>query len=153
MWWKGRFPETVLEMRGVAHGFNQGLELMNDAMRLGTEAPTRLRKPVFKPLPPSKASAKERSTPTRKPQLQVEESTDITFRNLAEEYAARHDLIFLPLGRSHGTTGKPLFRISKGVDGRGGVTIYVGENAVFAQVEDGTFRAVSLEDMVKRAGA
>jgi tuftelin-interacting protein 11 len=45
-----------------------------------------------------------------------------------------------------------LFRISKGVDGRGGVTIYVGENAVFAQVEDGTFRAVSLEDMVKRAG-
>ena len=78
---------------------------------------------------------------------------DITFRSLAEEFAAQNDLVFLPLGRSDTKTGKPLFRVSKSVDGRRGVTVYVGESAVFVQGEDGNFRATSLDEMVKRAGA
>ncbi|WVQ93333.1 hypothetical protein IAU59_000401 [Kwoniella sp. CBS 9459] len=156
VWWKGRFPEAVLEMRGINHGFNSGLELMNEAMRLGSEAPSRLSKPVFEPLPPSKSVKSSQSTSARKPIANVraaEDAPDITFRSIAEDYAAQRDLIFLPIGKSHQQTGKPLFKVSKGVDGRGGVTVYVGEAAVFAQVEDGSFRAVSLEDMVKRAGA
>ncbi|WVF65686.1 hypothetical protein IAT40_000417 [Kwoniella sp. CBS 6097] len=157
VWWKGRFPEAVLEMRGINHGFNSGLELMNEAMQLGTDAPSKLRKPVFEPLPPSsKSSRSSKSTSNRKPIASVraaEDAPDITFRSIAEDYAAQRDLIFLPIGKSHQQTGKPLFKVSKGVDGRWGVTVYIGEAAVFAQVEDGSFRAVSLEDMVKRAGA
>jgi tuftelin-interacting protein 11 len=150
VWWKGRFPEAVLAMKGIAHIFNAGLELMHDAMRLGTDAPTKLRKPVFVPLLPSKSSSKttQLATPRR---VEAPVTTDITFRSLAEDYATQNDLIFLPVGRSHDKTGKPLFKVCKSVTGRGGVTVYVGENAVFAQVEDGTFKAVSLDDMVKRA--
>ena len=134
-------------MKGVSHGFNKGLELMNEAMRLGSDAPHKLRKPTFEPLSESKMGSKPK--PKAKPKSEV--PTDITFRSLAEDFAVQHDLIFLPVGRSHDRTGKPLFKVCKGVDGRGGVTVYVGEHAVFAQIDDGSFRAVTLEDMVKRA--
>jgi len=136
-------------MKGIAHGFNKGLQLMDEAMTLSPDAPARLRKPVFEPLPSSRSTPK--STPKAKPSVDV--PVDITFRTLAENFATENDLIFLPVGRSHDRTGKPLFKVSKGVDGKGGVTVYVGDNAIFAQVEDGSFRAVSLEDMVKRAKA
>lgn len=136
-------------MKGIAHGFNKGLELMDEAMKLGSDAPARLRKPVFESLPASKANPKS----TRRPKPTVEAQVDITFRSLAEDFATQHDLIFLPVGRSHDRTGKPLFKVCKGVDGRGGVMVYVGDNAVFAQTDDGSFRAVSLEDMAKRAMA
>ena len=78
---------------------------------------------------------------------------DITFRSLAEDFATQNDLVWVPLGRSHASTGKPLFRVAKNVTGKGGITVYVGENAVFAQGEDGSYRALSLDDMVKRASA
>jgi len=123
---------------------------MDEAMRLGPDAPSKLRKPTYGPLPPS-----SRSTPKPTPKAKPTNETpiDITFRSLAEDFASQHDLIFLPIGRSHDVSGKPLFKVCKGVDGRGGVMVYVGENAVFAQTEDGSFRAVSLEDMVQRAMA
>ncbi|WWC91342.1 uncharacterized protein L201_006285 [Kwoniella dendrophila CBS 6074] len=158
VWWKGRFPEAVLEMRGINHGFNSGLDLMDQAIKLGHEAPQRLVKPVFEPLPASSESSK--STKEKKSKNTTQEirrpiqdvTSEITFRSIAEDFASQHDLIFLPIGKSHDKTGKPLFKISKNVDGRGGVTVYIGDNAVFAQSEDGSYRAVSLEDMVKRAG-
>ncbi|WVR09168.1 hypothetical protein IAU60_006230 [Kwoniella sp. DSM 27419] len=154
VWWKSQFPQAVLDMRGVNHGFNSGLELMNQAMKLGIDAPANLQKPVFEALPPQPSKSSRSTSKTSKPTAAsrpAEAAPDITFRSIAEDFAAQHDLIFLPVGRSHQQTGKPLFKVSKGVDGRGGVTVYIGEAAVFAQVEEGEFRAVSLEDMVKRA--
>lgn len=133
-------------------------------MRLGATAPDRLSKPTYKPLPPTKSkhltstSTSKHSRPTSPAPIRLPtdisstDPTEITFRSLAEEAAAAKDLIFLPLGRSHAQTGKPLFRIAKGVDGKGGVTVYIGDNAVFLQGEDGGYRAVTLDDMVKRAG-
>ncbi|WVQ75429.1 hypothetical protein IAR50_005054 [Cryptococcus sp. DSM 104548] len=151
-WWKERFPEAVLDIPGVAHGFDSAIQLMGEAVSLGADAPSRLQKPVFKPLPHK--SSKASKTVKAKPAPAVAGANvvpDITFRSIAEDYAVQNDLIFMPVGRSHDKTGKPLFKVCKGVDGRGGVTVYVGENAVFAHMEDGEYRAVSLEDMVKRA--
>ncbi|KAK6904434.1 hypothetical protein I204_06962 [Kwoniella mangroviensis CBS 8886] len=159
VWWKGRFPEAVLEMPGINRGFNTGLELMDQAIRLGNDAPHKLVKPDFKPLPPSSKTTSSKSSKHKNTFQEIKRPlvesipTEITFRSIAEDFASQHDLIFLPIGKSHDKTGKPLFRISKNVDGRGGVTGYIGDNAVFAQGEDGDFRAVSLEDMIKRAGA
>lgn len=136
-------------MSGVSHGFNSGLSLMQDAMRLGADAPTKLRKPVYEPLKSSSLKSKT-SKVTTIPKAETT-PTDITFRSLAEDVAAQNDLVFFPVGRSHDQTGKPLFKVSRSADGRGGVTVYVGTDAVFAQTEDGSFKAVSLDDMVKRA--
>ncbi|ODN74686.1 hypothetical protein L202_07017 [Cryptococcus amylolentus CBS 6039] len=151
-WWKERFPQAVLDIPGVAHGFDNGIQLMSEAVGLGADAPSKLQKPVFKPLPHK--SSKASKAPKAKPAPAVAGANivpDITFRSIAEDYAVQNDLIFMPIGRSHDKTGKPLFKVCKGVDGRGGVTVYIGENAVFAHMEDGEYRAVSLDDMVKRA--
>ena len=156
LWWKGRFPSSVLDIKGVSHGFNSAVQLMNEAMQLGSDAPARLRKPTFTPLPASKSSHKASSSTSKssspRPVTRPPPDTDITFRNIAEDFAVQNDLIFMPLGRSHGQTGKPLFKVAKDVTSRG-VTVYIGAEAVFAQGDEGEFKAVSLDDMVRRAKA
>lgn len=122
---------------------------MNEAMSLGSDAPSRLAKPDFKPLPDkqSRASKSKSSRPAVAPADQPE----ITFRTIAEQHAAEHNLLFVPTGKSHSATGKQLFKVSKNFDGKDGVTVYVGEDAVYALMEDGAFRPVLLDDMVKMA--
>lgn len=147
--WKSIFSAEVLSNPSIAHGFDSGLKVMDDALSLGSEAPTKLRKPNFQPLrKPSKSSNGATSKPP-KPR-RVEPQGDITFRSITEDYISSNDLIMVPLGKSHPTTGKPLFRVGTSIEGKGGVTIYVGEDAVFVQQEEG-FRAVTLEELVKRA--
>lgn len=128
---------------------------MSEAMTLGSDAPHRLHKPVFKPLPAkSSADKAAKESSRRRPAVGPQAATEdeVTFRSIAESYASERNLLFLPTGKSHTATGKQLFKVSKTLDGRG-ATVYVGADAVYAQVEDGSFRAVLLDDMVKMAGA
>jgi tuftelin-interacting protein 11 len=46
--WKSIFGEDVLALRGVQKGFTRGLQLMNEAIELGADAPTKLRRPDIK---------------------------------------------------------------------------------------------------------
>ena len=137
-------------MSSTQAALNQALTLMDQATRLGSLAHT-MPKPTYIPPPPkTKSFSASKSKPYAPSAKPAPLESDITFRNIAEDYAAQRDLVFLPLGRSHEVTGKPLFRVSKA--GKGGVVVYVGGEAVFAQTEDG-WRAVSLDDMVKRASS
>ncbi|KAJ9124319.1 hypothetical protein QFC22_001119 [Naganishia vaughanmartiniae] len=139
----------LTENRRVDHGFRSGLKLMNEAMSLGPEAPAKLAKPEFKPLQDKKSrdkKGKDVRTKTTQP-----DQPEITFRSIAEQHAVEHNLLFIPTGKSHSATGKQLFKISKNPDGRGGITVYIGDDAVYAMGEDGSFRPVLLDDMVKMA--
>lgn len=154
--WKRAFPAEVLSHKAIAHGFDTGVRLMGEALALGASAPKDLQRPVYSPLSrPAKSSV---GTPTMASgstaahRNSARHDDDITFRNITEDYISSNDLLMVPLGKSHSTTGKPLFRVGKSIDGKGGVTIYVGEDAVFAQAENGDFRAVALDDVVRRAG-
>jgi tuftelin-interacting protein 11 len=153
-WWKSRFPEKVLSMPAIAHGFTSGLDLMQEAMHLGADAPSKLRKPVYQPPTDRglKSTTKAKSSSGRTPATSAAAvgAPEITFRTLAEDVATQNDLVFFPTGRSDPTTGKPLFKVSQSADGRGGVLVYVTGDAVFAQNEEGGFRVVSLEEMVRR---
>jgi tuftelin-interacting protein 11 len=153
--WKGTFPADIAQHRGMAHGFNTGLKLMRDAVELGSAAPSKLQKPQYAPLRSGSKPANgapQPSGPVSKPVGQrMPAPEDITFRSIAEEVIAENDLLMRPLGKSHSITGKPLFRIGKTIEGKGGLVVYFGDDAVFAQAEDGVFRATSLEDVVKRA--
>lgn len=153
--WKRAFPQDLVQHRGMANGFNTGLKLMRDAVDLGASAPAKLQKPQYVPLKSSSKSNGQPSKPAPKPaqQQRLPAPEDITFRSIAEEFITDNDLLMRPLGKSHSTTGKPLFRVGKTIEGKGGLVVYFGEDAVFAQAEDGAFRAVSLDDMVKRAAA
>lgn len=137
-------------MPGVQHGFTAGLQLMNDAMDLGSNAPRLLKKPDFKPLSDVTSSAPS-TTKSRigRPAVAAEE---ITFRSIVEEYAGQHNLLFIPTGKTHERSRLPMYKVSAHVDGKGGLTVYVQDDAVWAAAEGGDeWRAIGLEDMVLRA--
>ncbi|KAJ7625563.1 GC-rich sequence DNA-binding factor-like protein-domain-containing protein [Roridomyces roridus] len=150
--WKAVFPEKVQNMGGVARGFTRGLQLMNKAIELGPDAPTKLARPDFRGEMAS-ASASAPGTPvSRAPARPSARTQEITFRSIVEDYAASHNLLFMPTGRAHDISRMPLFRVSPTADGKGGVLVYILDDAVWAAVGDnGAFRAISLEDMVSRA--
>ena len=143
--WKSVFSEDVLALAAVRDGFTRGLQLMNMAIELGPDAPTKLSRPEHHrnatPTPAITAAAK--NVPAR-----VQE---ITFRSIVEDFAATHNLMFLPAGRVHERSRMPLFRVSPTADGRGGILIYVLDDAVWAPDEYGEYRAITLEDMALRA--
>ncbi|KAJ9106349.1 hypothetical protein QFC21_001495 [Naganishia friedmannii] len=139
----------LTENRRVDHGFRTGLKLMNEAMSLGAEAPGKLAKPEFKPLQDKKS--RDTKSKEGRPKTAQPDQPEITFRSIAEQHAVEHNLLFIPTGKSHSATGKQLFKISKNPDGRGGITVYIGDDAVYAMGEDGSFRPVLLDDMVKMA--
>ena len=144
--WKGVFAEDVLALKGVQKGFTRGLQLMNEAIELGDDAPTKLRRPDTKgekaiAAGTSKAASKNTTLPSR--------THEITFRSIVEDFAAEHNLLFMPTGRAHETSRMPLFRVS-GPSGKGGVLVYVQDDAVWAPEGD-EYRAITLEEMVVRA--
>ncbi|KAJ7203945.1 GC-rich sequence DNA-binding factor-like protein-domain-containing protein [Mycena haematopus] len=152
--WKGSFPEKVQNMAGVSRGFTRGLQLMNTAIELGPDAPTRLSRPDFRA---EQASASAPNTPGRNgtprvPPRPSARTQEITFRSIVEDFAASHNLLFVPTGRAHEISRMPLFRVSLTADGKGGILVYISDDAVWAPVgADGTYRAISLEDMVSKA--
>ncbi|KAI0042281.1 TFP11-domain-containing protein [Auriscalpium vulgare] len=145
--WKGVFPARVQRLPAIEEGFTRGLQLMNTAIELGPEAPAKLPKPEY-PRPGATPPPAATQPPAKKPPARVQE---ITFRALVEEFAATHNLMFVPTGRAHEKSRMPLYRVSTTADGKGGLLVYILDDAVWAPDAEGDFRAVSLENMVLRA--
>ena len=145
--WKGTFSADVQSMPGVAQGFTRGLQLMNKAIELGPNAPTQLPRPEFFTRAASpKTTGSRQSTPKPRPVR----TQEITFRTIVEDYAASHNLLFMPTGKVHEKSRMPLYRVSSSVEGKGGLLVYIQDDAVWAADGD-EYRAITLEDMVLRA--
>ncbi|BGP14518.1 hypothetical protein JCM10213v2_002467 [Rhodosporidiobolus nylandii] len=158
-WWKSYFAEDVVALSGVARGFRKGLDLMNQAMALGEDAKYRLKKPDFTPKHgPSSASSSTANTPraassaSRRPPppAAAPEPEEISFRAVVEDMAAAANLVFLPTGKSTGK-GQQLFRVSRGIEGRGGATVYLEDDVVWIAVGKEEYEPVGVEEMVRRA--
>jgi tuftelin-interacting protein 11 len=121
---------------------------MNDATRLGEDTKYRLKRPELhfpSTISGKPSKTKPRQLPTAKPP-----EDQISFRSIVEETVAESDLVFQPTGRSHEGTGSHLFRISKGIDGKGGVTVYLRDDVVW--MSDGaTWKPVGIYEVVARA--
>lgn len=149
--WKESFPESVQSLPGVGRGFTRGLQLMNKAMELGPDAPTQLARPDFRAEQAVPSTAVRNGTPkVARPSARTHE---ITFRSIVEEFAASHNLLFIPTGRAHEISRMPLFRVSPTADGKGGLLVYIFDDAVWTGVEGQEFRAISLDDMVLRVNS
>ena len=151
--WKQSFPEDVQMLPGVSRGFTAGLDLMNTAVVLGPSGRPQMPRPDFAALVQPKSTNTPAPVPSRASAARTQE---ITFKSIVEEFAASHNLLFLPTGRAHERSRMPLYRVSASVDGKGGLTVYVLDDAVWApDPADGAdptdYRAISLEDMVLRA--
>ncbi|KAJ3918762.1 GC-rich sequence DNA-binding factor-like protein-domain-containing protein [Lentinula edodes] len=165
--WKGSFPENIQSVSGISRGFTRGLQLMNQAIELGPDAPSQLPKPDYRAeqaqhaltnSPYSRLSnnggrAKTNASSSLRPSARTQE---ITFRSIVEEYTASHDLLFVPTGRAHEKSRMPLFRITPSMDGKGGLLVYILDDAVWAALEGAggpaeEYRAISLDEVVLRA--
>jgi len=143
--WKVIFPEDVQRMSGVERGFTKGLELMNKALELGP-AVSQFPHPDVQAMGTPAGPAKARTTA----RVKASRTQEITFRSIVEDYASGHNLMFFPAGKVDEKTGHALFRVSKSVDGKGGLLVYIADDAVWAMDGD-QYRAISLEEMVLRA--
>ncbi|KAF9499348.1 TFP11-domain-containing protein [Pleurotus eryngii] len=156
--WKDAFPEAVRSMPVMERGFTRGLQLMNTAIELGPDAPARLPRPDYRAEVLSMLEKKDSRAGTPKVRPPTARTREITFREIVEEYASKHDLVVMPSGKTHEMSRMPLLRVSSaGKSGRGGLLIYVLDDAVWASAEPGVggeteeYRAISLDDMVLRA--
>jgi len=154
LFWKETFPEEVRSLPGVNRGFTHGLQLMNKAIEFGPDAPTKLAKPDFRGELSAPNSPTRMAKDSEKPARPSARTHEITFRSIVEEYAASHNLLFVPTGKAHERSRMPLFKVSRTADGRKGLLVYILDDAVWAPKGDetnpeaGEFKAVSLEDMV-----
>ncbi|KLO11034.1 TFP11-domain-containing protein [Schizopora paradoxa] len=144
--WKGSIPEDVRRIPAVEAGFTKGLQLINEALELGPDAPRKLPKPNHN-RPPSPSEGDRKPKPQRTLPSRMQE---ITFKSIVEDFVASHNLLLLPAGKVHEKSRMPLFRITKTVEGKGGLLVYLLDDAVWASEGD-EYRAITLEDMVLRA--
>ena len=151
--WKGHFPEVIVNTVGAQVGFSDGLKLMNKAIELGPDRVTKLPRPERKRSSESSANsaaakAKEAS------RLRPSRAQEITFRSIVEEYISEHSLFFMPAGQVEEKSRLPFFRISRTVEGKGGFLVYLLDDAVWAKDVSGgsdEYRPCSLKDIVLRA--
>lgn len=150
-WWKAYFPEAVVALSGVNRGFRKGLDLMNQAMALGDDAKYRLKRPdTSAPVSGKLSSREHRSHRPTAAAAAPAPAEEVSFRQVVEELAAAANLVFLATGKTD-SKGHQLFRVSKGVDGKSGVTVYLDDDVVWLQ-EGAEWTPVGVEEMCRRAG-
>lgn len=155
--WKGTFPEDVQNMAGISRGFTRALQLMNNAIELGPNAPTQLARPDFRAEISAPTTPIRGATASKTPARTSTRTHEITFRSIVEENAAEHNLLLIPTGRAHEKSRMPLFRVSSSTDGKGGLLVYILDDAVWApksetlDSDSDDFMAISLDEMISRA--
>ena len=141
-YWKSYFPEYLHANQKFGDGFKAGLDLMNQAMALGNEASVKLTKPQY--------GIKEVEDKRKFNFEQQHNQREITFFEVAEEFINSKNLMFVPTRTIH-SNGLMLYRISDNVDGKGGLTVYVDDDAVWAQDKNtNEFIPMSLEMLVNK---
>ncbi|KAG1769563.1 hypothetical protein EV702DRAFT_1141254 [Suillus placidus] len=145
--WQGFSDDYVPSWRNSWKFVRAGKATMNTAIELGPDAPTMLKRPDLRAEQAIANVSVKKPTATKVAPARIQE---ITFRSIVEEFAASHNLLFIPTGRAHEKSRMPLFRVSSSIGGKGGLLVYVQDDAVWAPDGD-EYGAITLEDMVLRA--
>lgn len=145
-WWKGYFPENLVSENALGDGFRTSLDLINQAMGLGADASKKLIKPTFDP-----NEKKKSKTEAKK------EYKEVTFYDVAKDYIEEHDLLLISTRRLH-RRGHMLYKVSRNASGKGGILVYIDDDAVWVEPETGgidkaglEFMPMSLESVVAKA--
>lgn len=130
-----------------------------DFFRLLCRFVTRLKEPNFAPKQSASSSSSRNkpsgSTPSStKSAAPGPVATEISFRSIVEDMCSGANLLFLSTGRTT-ARGRNLYRVSKNVDGKGGVLCYLEDDVVWLVVGkaggEGDAEPVGIEDMIRRA--
>ncbi|KAL9113299.1 MAG: hypothetical protein Q9227_002634 [Pyrenula ochraceoflavens] len=150
-WWKSQIPDEI--QNSVSGNFNQGLEMMKEALELGDSAATKLA------LPRALADKQEKpdvAANTTSP-LHLQSNKDLdepaTFKDFLDDWCSEQDLHLVSLREADVATGQPLFRITASVDRKGGVIVYLKGDMVMAQDRrTREFKPIDVDDgLIQRA--
>ncbi|TIA93585.1 hypothetical protein E3P99_00069 [Wallemia hederae] len=145
-WWKGYFPERLISENSLGDGFRTSLDLINQAMGLGADASKKLVKPTFNPNEKKESKSKAKK-----------EYKEVTFYDVAKEYIEEHNLLLISTRRLH-RRGHMLYKVSDNATGKGGILVYIDDDAVWVEPETGgvdktvlEYIPMSLESVVAKA--
>jgi tuftelin-interacting protein 11 len=152
-WWQGDvFPEEIKNLASIQAEFDKAVELIEEALNLGDDVKTQLKKPERAPAlklakdDPAKDRHHHRhhrhhhhhrdeqdevsasAGDTNKPAEEV-----ATFRHVMEDWCQENELQFIPERKRVHAEG-PLYRITARGDGKGGVLVYFKGDAMFAEI-------------------
>lgn len=145
--WKSYLEaKHVDKLEGVQIGFQAALQMMDDALRsdrLSLKMPDL--KQMQRKYDADSSLKKSRERPSR------QETSTASFRQIVEEAAAESDLIVQPLNKTDTRSGMPLYRVSRAIDGKAGMTFYLEDDVIFLErkTERGQFDPVSVEELIK----
>ena len=151
MFWQDVFPKELRGAPAIKSSFKKGLDMMNDALDLGQDAPTKLAPPPVEPLRPTKLEAvAPKPTPTKASNAPI--SVGATFRDAVEDWCTDHNLLLIPLRKAHEASGTPLFRITASASGSGGSVVYFQGDVIWAQNKKNKelWEPLGLEELLER---
>ncbi|TGZ84965.1 TFP11-domain-containing protein [Ascodesmis nigricans] len=140
LFWQDVIPLDIRSTTIIAASFRRGLDLINDALDLGSRAATDLPKPEIESGKPSHhhhgrhhPAAPEKKEPKSTPKPAAPPAEPTSFKEALEDWCAENNLLLLPLRKAHAGTGEPLFRVSESVAGEGGVICYLKGDVVWGR--------------------
>ncbi|KAG0637523.1 GC-rich sequence DNA-binding factor-like protein-domain-containing protein [Tuber brumale] len=151
MFWQDVFPEELRSAPAIRSGFKKGLDMMNNALDLGQDAPTKLAPPSVEPPRPTKPeAAAPKPVPVKASNTPA--PVGATFRDAVEDWCAGHDLLLIPLHKPHEASGRPMFRMTASASGSGGSVVYFQGDVVWVQDKKNRelWEPLGLEELLKR---
>ncbi|KAG0303505.1 hypothetical protein BGZ98_006575 [Dissophora globulifera] len=153
-WWKSLFPPELVQATGVAAGFRQGLDMINQSMAgLNIMAPADLAQAQAQ-AQGGKASGSSLDSLGR---LQTKKHlvASVSFKDLVQDYATQNSLLFVMTKQMHERSGRPLYRLGGNSTGTaGGILVHMTEEVAFVKSEEtGVWMPTGLEELMILAGA
>ncbi|KAF8963839.1 hypothetical protein BGZ46_000883 [Entomortierella lignicola] len=158
-WWKSLFPAKLLQETGVATGFRQGLDMINQFMAgLKIIAPADLALAQSQALGKNGGGASANggsSDPLGRLQTKKHLVPSISFKDLVQDYATQNSLLFVVTKQTHERSGRPLYRLGGNSTGTaGGILVHMTDEVAFVRSEEtGVWMPTGLEEMMTLAGA
>lgn len=159
LWWKERLHHYIPDINDqptIAAQWTEGLITMNlalDLFDLGPHAASQLPPPRAGPFPPPRAGLfppPRASTPAAAARSETAAAVvpESTFEDVVRDWCTEEGLLLIALHEAEAQTGQPLFRIATNTGGKGGVTIYLKGDVLWARVAGTTetsFEPVALD--------
>ncbi|KAF9110164.1 hypothetical protein BGX27_006706 [Mortierella sp. AM989] len=156
-WWKSLFPAELVQETGVAVGFRQGLDMINQFM-----AGLKIMAPADLALAQSQsqgrgggASNGAASDVLGRLQTKKHLVPSVSFKDLVQDYATQNSLLFVMTKQTHERSGRPLYRLGGNSTGTaGGILVHMTDEVAFVRSEDTeVWMPTGLEELMILAGA
>ncbi|KAG0252347.1 hypothetical protein BG011_007030 [Mortierella polycephala] len=152
-WWKSLFPAPVLQETGVAMGFRQGLDMINQSMSgLTIMAPADLAQAQAQSRGAANGSSSFSVSAEALGRLQTRRHlvSSVSFKDLVQDYATQNSLLFVMTKQMHERSGRPLYRLGGNSTGTaGGILVHMTDEVAFVRSEEtGVWMPTSLEELM-----